>query len=688
MSSRRRRRRILDDSDDESTANDYPVALLDAAREEDWDSPTKNRRTVTIKPKPRQDIGRRKKQRVEEEVVRGNRELSEIVDDPVSGNSEIEPAHSGSPDTQSEISEPDLDAFVDAINAHVAGFYHLERNLFVVQGWDIERKQTTDHWHHLEYETLDGEILVACTCPSGMEDACVHQAFFKHFEIESLMDMREERNTESPAVLFLQRSLPTEEVVSMFSVQSSSSSALRGRAIDHGQGGCVHVRRVQEMVGGLGDIVEGSGREGRSINEIARSLTELGTARSGTISYRRIHVPAWASLPNDPELYPRPLPFRSVPDGPLRLDMDGSCPCASGRTKFNPMGPIELRQCRIYTFSVALEHTLEVQRCPTCPPSRRRYIGPDLRDRGLFNYNNSILVSHELLDEYTSAYTLSETPFSAWVQHMARRYRNSGQTFMGEDLFRAIWFSYVSLQQYDDDMKCARCGDFPETVIWDGITLAFSRKHLRSTLKPPTTPSAESLVRERIRYQPHQHIIQNPKLRRTIRLVMDPPSLDSLSDWEEEELSMTTGSPTKANRLWEAKLIQDHLDRLDRVKEGLLEICPALSNLFDNVFRLTYAQRESPSSVCKNFFRQISAEESVLQLVNAPSMDAIRSFLQNPCSDRFSLLIPIPAVYQLFKAYEDTNALVPVLRWILERAEEVLNGLKVESPLPEGVVST
>ncbi|KAG2006115.1 hypothetical protein CC2G_002460 [Coprinopsis cinerea AmutBmut pab1-1] len=683
MSSRRRRRRILDDSDDESTANDYPVALLDAAREEDWDSPTKNRRTVTIKPKPRQDIGRRKKQRVEEEVVRGNRELSEIVDDPVSGNSEIEPAHSGSPDTQSEISEPDLDAFVDAINAHVAGFYHLERNLFVVQGWDIERKQTTDHWHHLEYETLDGEILVACTCPSGMEDACVHQAFFKHFEIESLMDMREERNTESPAVLFLQRSLPTEEVVSMFSVQSSSSSALRGRAIvrhtgssetwvgtwrcskDHGQGGCVHVRRVQEMVGGLGDIVEGSGREGRSINEIARSLTELGTARSGTISYRRIHVPAWASLPNDPELYPRPLPFRSVPDGPLRLDMDGSCPCASGRTKFNPMGPIELRQCRIYTFSVALEHTLEVQRCPTCPPSRRRYIGPDLRDRGLFNYNNSILVSHELLDEYTSAYTLSETPFSAWVQHMARRYRNSGQTFMGEDLFRAIWFSYVSLQQYDDDMKSSS----KYTQATDNPICRISGPRANPVSATPAYHSkSQAATDDSFGY--------------------GSPSLDSLSDWEEEELSMTTGSPTKANRLWEAKLIQDHLDRLDRVKEGLLEICPALSNLFDNVFRLTYAQRESPSSVCKNFFRQISAEESVLQLVNAPSMDAIRSFLQNPCSDRFSLLIPIPAVYQLFKAYEDTNALVPVLRWILERAEEVLNGLKVESPLPEGVVST
>jgi hypothetical protein len=92
--------------------------------------------------------------------------------------------------------------------------------------------------------------------------------------------------------------------------------------------------------------------------------------------------------------------------------------------------------------------------CPSCPAPQQRYIGPNLQEYGLFNYNNSILVSHKLLDEYTVSFASSETPFTAFVTVLSHRYTVSGTVFMGEDLFQSIWFSYVSLQVFDDDFKC------------------------------------------------------------------------------------------------------------------------------------------------------------------------------------------------------------------------------------------
>ncbi|KAF6757723.1 hypothetical protein DFP72DRAFT_758512, partial [Ephemerocybe angulata] len=140
---------------------------------------------------------------------------------------------------------------------------------------------------------------------------------------------------------------------------------------------------------------------------------------------------------------------------------------------------------------------IQLQPCPECPSIHRRFIGPDLRELGIFNYNNSILVTHELLDEYTIAFTVSETPFTAFVHMVNHRYRTTGGSFMGEDLFRSVWFAYVVHQAFTDDMHCphAGCGDYPDTVIFDGITLAFGRKHISGSLNPPTTSSSTSIIR-------------------------------------------------------------------------------------------------------------------------------------------------------------------------------------------------
>ena len=84
--------------------------------------------------------------------------------------------------------------------------------------------------------------------------------------------------------------------------------------------------------------------------------------------------------------------------------------------------PVVPTSCTIYNIMESYEATIELQVCSKCPPNRRRHVGPDCRTLGLFNYNNRILLTHDLLDDYTMAYTSSETPFVAWVGVVSRRY--------------------------------------------------------------------------------------------------------------------------------------------------------------------------------------------------------------------------------------------------------------------------
>ena len=182
----------------------------------------------------------------------------------------------------------------------------------------------------------------------------------------------------------------------------------------------------------------------------------------------------------------------------LKLDERATYACKEGlRAKFNRGRPVTVQTCTVYTFLGAFQVEIEVQRCPRCPPQSRRDIGPETRDIGLFNYNNSVLFTHELFNEYISAFTSSETPFEAWVLQVSRRYLDtqSSPAFVGGKLFRAAWFAYVRLMVLEGDKTCPSCKDYLENIIFDGVSLAFGRKHVDAGLEPPTTTTALSPVR-------------------------------------------------------------------------------------------------------------------------------------------------------------------------------------------------
>ncbi|KIK53586.1 hypothetical protein GYMLUDRAFT_111580, partial [Collybiopsis luxurians FD-317 M1] len=185
---------------------------------------------------------------------------------------------------------------------------------------------------------------------------------------------------------------------------------------------------------------------------------------------------------------------------------------------FDPQCPIITRECQIYTLTQAFVAQIELQPCPRCPPEQRHYIGPELRSVGLFNFNNSTIFSHELLNEYISAFSSSETPFEPWVHTIAWRYGEMEPTipFVGSGLFRSVWFAYVRLIHFEGDKSCPSCGDFPNNVIWDGVSIAFGWKHVNEELQPPTV-ICNNAPNWPSRSIPQQEWLHNAKMRKKLQ---------------------------------------------------------------------------------------------------------------------------------------------------------------------------
>lgn len=157
-------------------------------------------------------------------------------------------------------------------------------------------------------------------------------------------------------------------------------------------------------------------------------------------------------------------------------DTRACCACLDGgRTFYNPELPKVVKTCTIYTLTRAYKAEIELQKCPSCPHTRHRYIGPETRELGIFNFNNSSLYSHELLEEYVSAFTLSETPFDPWAKHIGRRYATDAGSvpFVEGKTFRAVWCAYARLLDLEGDMNTSQtpsrifCAPpFPSSVVW------------------------------------------------------------------------------------------------------------------------------------------------------------------------------------------------------------------------------
>lgn len=303
--------------------------------------------------------------------------------------------------------------------------------------------------------------------------------------------------------------------------------------------------------------------------------------------------PVWCSLPGDRDLYPRPQPFEGDP-GVIKLEDSSRCTCGS---EYTPTAPSFHGKCTIYGLTRAVETRIELQHCRVCNPRQRQYIGPDGREMGLFNWSNQVLFTHELLDEYTCAFTTSETPFAAWVLVISSRYETagSGYPFVSVGLFRSVWFAFVGLQAFENDMSCTICGPSPKHIIWDGVTVAFSRKKLLPSLRPPTTTSTNSPKRNNIRYNPAQRLIPDRETRQLILKAL--VSRRQVGDQEEPTLGEIEGDATAREEAF-VELTKVVEEKLKGLNEGL---CTVFAQKFG-------PERKSvmPTPAYFELFRQVS----------------------------------------------------------------------------------
>ncbi|KAG5649700.1 hypothetical protein H0H81_002434, partial [Sphagnurus paluster] len=240
---------------------------------------------------------------------------------------------------------------------------------------------------------------------------------------------------------------------------------------------------------------------------------------------------------------------------------------------------------------------------------RRRFVGPEPRDIGIFNLDNRHLFTHELMDDYTSVYTSSETPFVAYATVMRRRYEadtESNIPFVSEDAFRSAWFAYVDLQDFSGDMQCPRCGPRPEAVIWDGVSAGFNQKQCLPSIRPPIISDDDAPVRPN-GYIGKQQVIPDANLRRDLRRLVkrgkmhvkdrDDEGGDDGDDYQGMEQMLNKSDATIKDELERIQLIPDVHLRLSRINGGL-------GSLFNQYFGQPCAT--APPKPYQDLFFQVS----------------------------------------------------------------------------------
>lgn len=321
------------------------------------------------------------------------------------------------------------------------------------------------------------------------------------------------------------------------------------------------------------------------------------------ISYLPILPPSWCWIPSDVGFYPRPRPLRAAPSL-LVLNSLSQCQCGQ---KYNPSELVTEKDCKIYSLMEVMPCRIQIQRCASCPGGN---IGPEPRNLGIFNLNNGTLLTHDLLDDYTSAFSTSETPFIAWVHIMARRYNDyrSVHKFMDPKLFRSAWYAYTKLQAFEADMQCPDCGPYPDQVICDGTALALDEKNVLPTLKPPTVSSEESSNRSS-RYVGKQQLIQDGKLRKQIKQIIEGPPL--LTSAQLKDLSAKAKGDTVASQKLTSCL--QRILHIDTVCTALASICTGLGTLFRKSYPAQAAAvGYEPSTRYVSFFKQVCTTMKIL----------------------------------------------------------------------------
>jgi len=153
--------------------------------------------------------------------------------------------------------------------------------------------------------------------------------------------------------------------------------------------------------------------------------------------------------------------------------------------------------------------TIQVKRCPTCPVQSNMHAGPDCRDMGLFNYNNTTLLTHTLLNSFCGYTVVQEGTFHAWHDYSQTIYdsHRSRKRLLGVERFIVAWFGFIELQDLGDSFFCDICRD-GNIFIVDGVTISYQKRRITGKVKPPTVVDQDAPERPWVRPLDKTRVVQ------------------------------------------------------------------------------------------------------------------------------------------------------------------------------------
>ncbi|KAE8225185.1 hypothetical protein CF319_g2028 [Tilletia indica] len=270
--------------------------------------------------------------------------------------------------------------------------------------------------------------------------------------------------------------------------ECGASSCPRGRLTSTA---CVHRKHGAQFVRDLHGENAFEPQDEMGFNDLAelQHRPELVIQRQA-VSHVVIAPPKFALLPRESSA----AIALEAAEIPSLLSLDAASRCyACGLANAQEVS-IEEREVRVYLALRVVRRRIEVKRC-MCRSKRRgerRTFGPDLGALGLFNLNNEIVISHALLNAYSSQMLRSSTPLTAFHASSNDLYLEHGshEPFLPKTTFLRAFYLFIELQHLPNSFSCPECGAHPDVVIADGVVLAHTLTDDHS-LVPPTTPSSD-----------------------------------------------------------------------------------------------------------------------------------------------------------------------------------------------------
>jgi CxC4 like cysteine cluster associated with KDZ transposases len=337
-----------------------------------------------------------------------------------------------------------VDAPIEQYNVFLeecVGLLHITPSIYAIQDFSPRKQhlRLNTFYHLTRTPSVNGTGFdIHCDCPGG-SIGCIHKRVMELNDWNRMAPLKQQDN--DPIVYLT--------VSSMAPIASIKDQGTHRRAIvkmtakgvyycqRHNRSNqCEHtntMRSLTETDGDEGeDVQDGEPMDGgvEGVDDDSIDAQETSTRlQRRAFSRLPIPVPAWAELDNPAPRRPFVIPERVV---------DGIGTCSKCGTPLIPSGEFCLNSsARLFTlefctFVKVIGHTCHVCNAITAPD------GCELR---IFNWSNTHLFSHTLLDSYTAQFTASETPFNAFITSINRAYSNNGchEKFVATGTFEKVF---------------------------------------------------------------------------------------------------------------------------------------------------------------------------------------------------------------------------------------------------------